>query len=61
MEEMKGFRPGITLDKDEVLDVVASCDEIMEQGDELGAVEIVFAAEGIKRLLLGRLMGGESR
>ena len=30
---MKGFRPEITLDKDEVLDVVASCDEIMEQGD----------------------------
>ena len=57
MEEMKGFRPGITLDKDEVLDVVASCDEIMEQADAAGALEIVFAAEGIKRVLLGRLMG----
>lgn len=52
-----GFLPEVTLSKDEVLDVVTSCDEIMEQAEALGVVEAAFAAEGIKRLLLGRLMG----
>lgn len=59
MDELTGFRPEITITKDEALDVVASCDEIMEQAEAAGALEIVFAAEGIKRLLLGRLMGAD--
>jgi len=59
VDELVHFLPEITLKKAEVLDVVTSCDEILEQADGLGAVEIAFGAEGIKRLLLGRLMGDD--
>ena len=57
MDELMGFLPEITLTTDEVLDLVTSCDEIMEQAGAFGALETAFAAEGMKRLLLGRLMG----
>ena len=53
------FRPEITLDKDEVLDLVADADGIVSDAEALGAVEVALAAEGIKRRLLGRLMGVE--
>ncbi len=53
------FRPEITLNKDEVLDLVADADTIVSDAKALGAVEIALAAEGIKRRLLGRLMGVE--
>lgn len=60
MDELMGFLSEITLTKDEVLDVVTGCDEMMEQAEASGALEIVFAAEGIKRLVLGRLMGDDT-
>ncbi|MDQ6798433.1 MAG: hypothetical protein M3011_10540 [Actinomycetota bacterium] len=59
MDELVRFLPEITLTKAEVLDVVTSCDEIMEQAEAAGAMEAGFAAEGIKRLLFGRLMGDD--
>ncbi len=59
MDELVEFVAEITLTKAEVLDVVTSCDEIAEQAEALGALEAVFGAEGIKRLLLGRLMGDD--
>ena len=53
------FRPEITLTKDEVLDLVAEADTVVADAEAIGAVEIALAAEGIKRRLLGRLMGVE--
>ena len=53
------FRTEITLGKDEVLDLVADADMIVSDAEALGAVEIALAGEGIKRRLLGRLMGVE--
>ena len=53
------FRPEITLGKNEVLDLVADADGIVSDAEALGAVVIALAAEGIKRRLLGRLMGVE--
>ena len=53
------FRTEITLGKDEVLDLVADADMIVSDAEALGAVEMALAAEGIKRRLLGRLMGVE--
>ena len=53
------FLPEITLTKDEVLDLVADADTIVNRAEELGALEIAVAGEGIRRLLLGRLMGVE--
>ncbi len=51
------FLPEITLSKSDVLDVAAECDVIVDEAEALGAMGIAVAAEGIKRLLLGRLMG----
>ncbi len=42
-----------------MLDLVADADTIVSDAEALGAVEIALAAEGIKRRLLGRLMGVE--
>ena len=53
------FLPEITLTKDEVLDLVSDADAIVNRAEELGAPEIAVAGEGIRRLLLGRLMGVE--
>jgi len=58
-DRLVGFVPEITLTKAEVLDVVTTLDEIAEQAETLGALETVFGADGIKRLLLGRLMGAD--
>lgn len=57
MAEPVGFRGEITLTKDEVLDVVARCHDALTLADESGQLEIGFAVEGIRRFLLGRLMG----
>ena len=53
------FLQEITLTKDEVLDLVADADAIVNRAEELGALEIAVGGEGIRRLLLGRLMGVE--
>lgn len=57
MAEPVEFRGEITLTKDEVLDVVARCHDVLTLADESGQFEISFAVEGIRRFLLGRLMG----
>ena len=57
MTEPVEFRAEITLTKDEVLDVVGRCHEVLSLAEESGQVEISFAVEGVRRLLLGRLMG----
>jgi hypothetical protein len=57
MAEPVQFPDEITLSKGEVLDVVARCDEVVELAEDAGQVEIGFAVEGVRRFLLGRLMG----
>ncbi len=53
------FLPEITLAKHEVLDLVADADAIVSRTEAVGAMEIAVVADGIRRLLLGRLMGAE--
>ncbi len=57
MDEPVEFASEITLTKDEVLDVVARCEEVVGMAEQTAAVEIGFAVEGVRRFLLGRLMG----
>ena len=59
MVEPVEFRPQITLSRDEVLEVVARCEEVVEQAGAAGHAEIGFAIEGIRRFLLGRLTGAD--
>ncbi len=57
MDEPVEFASEITLTKDEVLDVVARCEEVVGMAEQAAAVEIGFAVEGVRRFLLGRLLG----
>lgn len=57
MAEPVEFRGEIVLSKDEVLDVVVRCEEVVALAEEAGQVEIGFAVEGLRRFLLGRLVG----
>lgn len=59
MVEPVEFRPEITLTRDEVLEVIARCEEVVEQAEAAGHAEIGFAIEGVRRFLLGRLTGAE--
>ncbi|MDQ4134291.1 MAG: hypothetical protein M3179_14080 [Actinomycetota bacterium] len=59
MAEPVEFRPEITLTRDEVLEVVARCEELVEQAAAAGHTEIGFAIEGVRRFLLGRLTGAD--
>ena len=52
------FRPEITLSKDEALDLVAGCDEVVAFAEAAGALELAFTVEGMRRLVLGRLLAG---
>ena len=38
-------------------DVVGRCHEVLALAEDSGQVEISFAVEGVRRFLLGRLMG----
>ncbi len=51
------FRPEITLSKDEALDLVAGCDEMLSFTEASGELELAFTVEGMRRLVLGRLLG----
>ncbi len=51
------FRPEITLSKEEALDLVAGCDEVVAFTEAVGALELAFTVEGMRRLVLGRLLG----
>ena len=57
MAEWAGFRNEITLSRDEVLDVVASCDEVVGHAEAIGEVGVAFAVDAVRKFLLGRLMG----
>jgi hypothetical protein len=51
------FQPEITLSKDEALDLVAGCDEMVAFAEAAGELELAFTVEGMRRLVLGRLLG----
>jgi hypothetical protein len=57
MAERAEFRSEITLSRDEVFDVVARCDEVVTYAEGAGELGVAFAADSVRKLLLGRLMG----
>ena len=57
MAEPVGFGVEITLDRREVFDVVARCEEVVELAERAAQSEIAFMVEGMRRFLLGRLTG----
>ena len=57
MLEPVEFGPEITLRRSEVFDVVALCEEAIERAEIAGETEVAFRMEGVRRFLLGRLMG----
>ncbi len=57
MAKRPDFGEGIHLSRDEVLDVVARCDEVVDQAEAVGELSIAFAVDSVRQLLLGRLMG----
>lgn len=57
MAEPVEFGVEITLDRGEVFDVVARCEEVVELAEPAAQPEIAFLVEGVRRFLLGRLTG----
>jgi hypothetical protein len=57
MVEPVEFPSEITLTKHQALDLVAACDELMDFAEAGGHVEVAFTVEGMRRLVLGRLLG----
>lgn len=57
MAEPVEFVVEITLDRGEVFDVVARCEEVVELAEAGAQPEIAFMVEGVRRFLLGRLIG----
>lgn len=57
MWERVQFESEITLTKTDVLDLVARCEEAVERAESVGEAELAFRIEGLRRFLLGRLMG----
>jgi hypothetical protein len=57
MAEPVGFGVELTLDRREVFDVVARCEEVVELAERAAQSEIAFMVEGVRRFLLGRLTG----
>lgn len=57
MGEAVRFEREITLSCDEILDVVAACEDVVERAERDGQVEIALGIEGVRRFLLGRLCG----
>ncbi len=51
------FPDEITLTKDEALDLVAACDELLDFAEGVGELGVAFTVEGMRRLLLARLLG----
>jgi hypothetical protein len=56
MADPVAFRPEITLSKDEALDLVAGCDEVVAFAEAAVELELAFTVEGMRRLVLGRLL-----
>jgi hypothetical protein len=57
MAERAEFADGIGLSREEVLDVVARCDEVVAHAEVVGEMSIAFAVDAVRKLLPGRLMG----
>ncbi len=57
MVEPVEFPSEITLAKHEALDLVAACDELLDLAEAGGHFEVAFTVEGMRRLVLGRLLG----
>ncbi len=57
MAERPEFREEIVLNRDEVFDVVAACDEIVGHAEAIGEMSIAFTVDSVRQLLLSRLMG----
>lgn len=57
MDELAGFRDAITLSRDEALDVVARCEEVVIYAEQIGEVSVAAAVESVRRFVLGRLQG----
>jgi hypothetical protein len=57
MADRAEFGDGITLSRDEALDVVARCDEVVGHAEAIGETSIAFAVDAVRKLVLGRLMG----
>ena len=57
MGEPVQFEVEITLTKYDVFDLVARCEEAMEGAETVGEAELAFLLEGVRRFLLGRVIG----
>ncbi len=57
MAEPVGFEVEINLDRGDVFDVVARCEEVVELAEAAAQPQIAFMVEGVRRFLLGRLTG----
>ena len=57
MAEPVDFGVEITLERGEVFDVVARCEEVVELAEVAAQPEIAFLVEGVRRFLGGRLTG----
>ena len=57
MDERAEFRDEITLSRDEVLDVVARCEEVAIYAEGIGEVSVAVSVDSVRRFLLGRLQG----
>lgn len=57
MPEPVEFEAQITLGRSVVFDVVARCEEAVELAEAADEPELAFLIEGLRRFLLGRVMG----
>lgn len=57
MPEPVEFGAQITLERRMVFDLVARCEEAVELAEAADEPELAFLIEGLRRFLLGRLMG----
>jgi uncharacterized protein Yka (UPF0111/DUF47 family) len=57
MAQRAEFRTQITLSREEIFDLVASCDEVVGHAEDVGEMSIAFEVDATGRFLLGRLMG----
>ena len=57
MGERAELRDEITLSRDEALDVVARCEEVVIYAEQVGEMSVAAAVESVRRFLLGRLQG----
>lgn len=57
MDERAEFRDEVTLSRNEVLDVVARCEEVAIYAEGIGEVSVAVSIDSVRRFLLGRLQG----